>query len=359
LVVVEPTSLAIVHCDMTGDRSAKAWQTALTPFARMEFVVSDAAHGIAAGVRAVAAARAEQAGEGNEPIPLKHGLDVFHTAMEAKRVLAGYWRRAQTAWEAAEQANRVVAELKRNGQKAQKKATVAYQDWRKAEKAFAQAERCENAWKRAHTALNLFRRDGTLNDRDWAKAEVEAALADLSGPEWRKTRTFLRDERTLAFLDRMHQRLAKAVPDDTRRQLCLKRYWIRHHPPDAPATTPGGQMLQVLYAVIGDSALSPEEQADYERIKAVLATTIRASSAVEGSNSVSRMHQSRHRCMSKGLLDLKRLYWNCRPLPTGRRRRHSPYEMLGVIAPGTDFWTLMQSTPAELHKLVSSVRLRE
>ena len=35
---------------------------------------------------------------------LEHGLDVFHTAMEANRVLARHWRRAEAAWEQAEAA---------------------------------------------------------------------------------------------------------------------------------------------------------------------------------------------------------------------------------------------------------------
>ena len=69
----------------------------------------------------------------------------------------------------------------------------------------------------------------------------------------------------------------------------------------------------------------------------------RASSLVECVNSVVRMQQARHRKLSQGLLDLKRLYWNCRRLPTGRRRGRCPYELLGVPLPSTDFWTLLRS----------------
>ncbi len=52
----------------------------------------------------------------------------------------------------------------------------------------------------------------------------------------------------------------------------------------------------------------------------VLWTTVRASSVVEGINSVLRMQQGRHRKTTPGMLDLKRLYWNCRRLQTGKRR---------------------------------------
>jgi hypothetical protein len=64
-------------------------------------------------------------------------------------------------------------------------------------------------------------------------------------------------------------------------------------------------------------------------------------------NSVLRMHQSRHRTVSQGLLDLKRLYWNCRAFREGKRRRHCPYELLGLRLPSYRFWDLlrMPTTP--------------
>ncbi len=65
-------------------------------------------------------------------------------------------------------------------------------------------------------------------------------------------------------------------------------------------------------------------------------------------NSVLRMHQARHRTVSQGLLDLKRLYWNCRAFREGKRRRHSPYQWLGLKLPSDKFWDLLwMPTPAE------------
>ena len=57
--------------------------------------------------------------------------------------------------------------------------------------------------------------------------------------------------------------------------------------------------------------------ATYRRVSRVLRQTVRASSAVEGMNSVLRMHQARHRTVTQELLDLKRLYWNSRPFREG------------------------------------------
>ena len=67
-------------------------------------------------------------------------------------------------------------------------------------------------------------------------------------------------------------------------------------------------------------------------------------------NSVARMQQSRHRKMTQGLLDLKRLYWNCREFRTGQRRGQSPYELQGLQLPTRDWWELLRLTPEQLRQ---------
>ena len=74
-------------------------------------------------------------------------------------------------------------------------------------------------------------------------------------------------------------------------------------------------------------------------------------------NSVVRMHQARHRNLSQELLDLKRLYWNCREFVEGKRKGHCPYELLGLKLPSCDPWVLLQMDPAQLEKLLSSSEL--
>jgi hypothetical protein len=78
---------------------------------------------------------------------------------------------------------------------------------------------------------------------------------------------------------------------------------------------------------------------------------------VECGNSVVRMHQSRHRHLSQALLDLKRLYFNCRPFREGKRQRHCPYQRLPLKLPSFDPWTLLQIDPTELAKQLSSSAL--
>lgn len=340
-MAVAPPSLALLACAKTDDRSGPAWQAVLQPFTNLEWVVSDAAKGIAAGVQAVVAARAES----GATVALEHGLDVFHTNQEARRVLAGPWRRAEAAWEEAEAADAKVAESKCKGTDARGVAAAARRAWAAAERLLAAVERQEAAWQRARAALAVFRPDGTLNERVGAEAEIAAALADLQGPEWKKVRNFLKDRRTLAFLERLQRRLLEAEPDAVQRRAWVYRWWLRHQAPRSaalPLSVPD-QVQALLDAQLRDRQLTAAEQAAYDRVAAVLRTTVRASSAVEGINSVLRMQQGRHRKMTQGLLDLKRLYWNCRRLQTGKRRGRSPYEMLGAPLPSTDFWILLRS----------------
>ena len=86
-------------------------------------------------------------------------------------------------------------------------------------------------------------------------------------------------------------------------------------------------------------------QSAVEMVRNLIRTCWRASSLVEGINSVVRMQQARHRKMTAGLIDLKRFYWNCRRFRTGRRKNRSPYELLGIQLPIEDWWELLKLGP--------------
>jgi hypothetical protein len=92
-------------------------------------------------------------------------------------------------------------------------------------------------------------------------------------------------------------------------------------------------------------------------VSRVLRQVVRASSAVEGVNSVVRMHQARHRQLTQELLDLKRLYWNCRSFVSGKRRQRCPYQHLGLQLPTYDPWALLQLDPDQLQQQLSTPRL--
>jgi hypothetical protein len=339
---VEPTSLALLACQRSADRSGATWAAVFKPFIDLRLALSDAAKGIAAGV--VAAALAQGRGVNGRP-PLDQGLDVYHTNQHANCALRRPWRVAISACDAADQAAAKVADAKRVGRDARSVASPARVAREHAEACLADLERQHVAWQRARAALALFRPDGTLNDREYAEREIQAAVVELTGPDWQKTRNALTDRRALTFLDYMHERLRTAVPDDALRAACLRRWSLRHHRPPAQVAAAASSIDAVLDEMIRNGPLNAVEQAAYDQVRHIIRTTVRASSAVEGINSVLRMHQSRHRKMTQGMLDLKRLYWNCRRPTSGRRKGKSPYELLGVALPSTDFWTLLAHSP--------------
>jgi hypothetical protein len=213
----------------------------------------------------------------------------------------------------------------------------------------ARAERLEAAWGRARAALELFRPDGRLNDRAAAESEIAEALLGLGGPQWEKVRHFLLDRRGLAFLDRMHRRSESAEPRPAWREALAWRRWLHRRRPASPK--PRTALVQALGR---HCPLTAEERASYDRLAAVLEDTVRASSAVECINSVLRMQRSRHKRMTQPMLDLKRLYWNCRPLRSGPRKGFCPYQTLGLELPTFDFWELLHADPARLTQELST-----
>ena len=345
LVGIEAASMAWFLGQVAPDRSGATWAKALHDWTALEFVVADAGTGLQAGIAAVQQQRREEG-----QTSLENGLDVFHTTQEARRVLRRSWNHVERCWEQAEAASRQVEQAQRQGRDARGAAIAARWAWNKAEAAFQRHERAEAGWKRAHGALAVFRPDGRLNDRAWAREQIALALPVLSGREWSKVRGFLQAEETWSFLDRLHRQLQVAVPSDPLREELVRLWWLRRRRPRA--NTPGAVVGAGHVAHLVQQEVCQKVDAtwreSYGAVSRVLRGTVRASSAVECMNSVLRMHQSRHRTVTQGLLDLKRLYWNCRTFREGKRRRHSPYELLGLRRPSYRFWDLLwMPTPAE------------
>jgi hypothetical protein len=338
LVGVEPASMTWFLGQKADDRTGATWAKALRDWDGLSFVTADAGKGLQAGIAAVQRERQEE----GKP-SLESGLDVFHTTYEARRVLRLIWNRVERLWEQAEAASRRVKELQRQGQDGRGWASVASRLWKQAEAAFAEYERSEAGWKIAHDALAVFGPEGRLNDRAWASQQIALALPLLSGPEWSKVRGLLQAEGALTFLDRLHRQLGEVVADEALQAELVWLWWLRRRRPRANVTgsvAGAGHVAHLVQEVLCRK-MDPNWRESYGAVSRVLRGTVRASSAVECMNSVLRMHQSRHRTVSQGLLDLKRLYWNCREFREGKRRRHCPYELLGLKLPSYRFWDLL------------------
>ena len=338
LVGVEPASLAWFLGRKADDRSGATWAQALRDWDALSFVTADAGTGLQTGIATVQQERRE----GGRPA-LESGLDVFHTTYEARRVSRRSWNRVERLWEQAESASRRVEQSQRQGQDARGAAVGARHAWKEAEAAFAQHERCEAGWKGAHAALAVFRPEGHLNDRAWAEQQIATALPLLSGREWSKVRNFLQTQETLTFLDRLHRQLREAVPEDSLRTELVRLWRLRRQRPRANSSGAVAGAVHVAHLVqqVVCQKVGANWRKSYQAVARVLRLTVRASSAVECMNGVLRMHQSRHKTVNQGLLDLKRLYWNCRAFGEGKRRGRCPYEHLGLKLPSYRFWDLL------------------
>src|SRR5208282_3960672 len=248
-------------------------------------------------------------------------LDVFHTMKEAHRVLKILWNQVKKDWKAAEKADLRVARFKRKGEHAHGPAGAARSAWIRVAKSMERYDTAKAGWQIAKAALELFRPDGRLNDRAWAEARVSEALPALAGKAWT----------TLRHLLQAHE--------------ALVRLWsLRRR---SPAKDEGYKAKAILVQEVVCRKLEPQWRTWYGKVTGLLRTTVRASSVVESVNSVLRMHQSRHRTLNQGLLDLKRLYWNTRQFRKGRRRGKCPYQLLKLELPSYDFWEILQSEMAQ------------
>ena len=164
----------------------------------------------------------------------------------------------------------------------------------------------------------------------------------MSGRNSRSPGRFQTPE-TLTFLDRLHRQLREAVPEAPLRAELVHLWWLRRQRPRANETRAvvgAGHVAHLVQQVVCQE-VDATWRTSYEAVARVLRLTVRASSAVECMNSVLRMHQCRHKTVTQGLLDLKRLYWNCRGFREGKRRGRCPYEHLGLKLPSYQFWDLL------------------
>jgi hypothetical protein len=344
-MVVEPESLCWITGRMAGARDGATWAGEFARLPALKAVVRDDGTGLGKGVR-LDNARRREAG-----LPeFGQTLDVFHTLREGGRALRATWGVATRALERAEAAQATVDRLGRQGRSRRGHGTEAHRRWRQAERLWDQAMAAETAWDRVRSAFGFFTPEGRLNDRAQAEAVVTAALPELSGAAWVKTRRLLVRRESFTFLDHVEGRLAGLglAPDVLSALLDLEG--LRRQPDRLSAATRAWAVARAIQL----TRSCPDWPEQAKRVRAVLRNAWRASSLVECLNSVARMQQARHRRMTQGLLDLKRLYWNLRRFRTGRRKDQTPYGLLGLRLPEMSFGEFLRLTPDELREQLSA-----
>jgi hypothetical protein len=344
-MVVEPESLCWLTGRMVKARDGATWAEEFALFPALEAVVRDDGSGLGKGVK-LERARRRAAG-----LPdLDDSLDVFHTLREGGRALRTTWGAATRALERADAAQKEFNRRGLQGQSRQGHGAALNRLWRQAERLWDQAAAAETGWKRAKLAFEIFTPEGCLNDRLQAQAIVAAALPHLSGAAWAKTRRLLLRRESFTFLDQVQNRLAGLALDPDVLSALLDLEGLRRQPWRLSAATGAWALVRTVQL----TKAGPDWRDEAGRVRTVLRGVWRASSLVECVNSVARMQQARHRKMTQGLLDLKRLYWNLRRFRTGPRKDQTPYGLLGLKLPDLSFWEFLKLTPEELREKLSA-----
>jgi hypothetical protein len=344
-MVVEPESLCWLTGRLVEARDGVTWAEEFARFPALQAVVRDDGSGLGKGMKL------ERARRRAKGLPdLDDSLDVFHTLREGGRALRKTWGVASRALECADAAQKDFDRRACQGQSRQGQGAALKRLWRGAERLWDLATAAERAWKQAKSAFEFFTPEGRLNDRVQAEAVVAAVLPHLGSPAWAKTRRLLLRRESFTFLDQVQQRLAGLGLDPDVLSALLDLEGLRRQPWRQSAATRSWALVRTVQL----TNACPDWREESNRVRAVLRGVWRASSLVECVNSVARMQQARHRKMTQGLLDLKRLYWNLRRFRIGRRKDQTPYGLLGLELPELSFWEFLKLTPEELQKKLSA-----
>ena len=353
-MLVEPESLCWLTGRMVPARDGATWAQEFARFPALKAVVRDDGSGLGKGLKLEPARRrVEHQGD------LEDTLDVFHTLREGGRALRTTWAGVTRALDRADVAQKDLDQRGRHGQSRTGYATQTQCLWRRAERLWDQALAAETAWKQIQSAFEFFTPEGGFNDRNQAEAVVAAALPHLSGSAWAKTRRLLLRRESFTFLDQAVQRLAGLGLDPEILSALLDLEGLRRQPWRFSGTTPGSAATRAwaLARTVQLTKTRPDWRDQAQRVRHVLRGVWRASSLVECVNSVVRMQQARHRKMTQGLLDLKRLYLESSSVPHRPPQKSDAVQPAGPETARTELLGVPQADPGGIAKTTVRTRI--
>ena len=354
LMTIEQRSLCWLGGRLTDNLTGEAWAKEFEQLSAVEQVTRDGGRSLQNGVALLNRKRKQQG-----RAPAADHLDHFHTLYGGQKGVRKAEKQVRKALEKIDTAQGTLAQERRHGHSLTGPTARLTRYWITANKAMDRYEQLDRAWTRTKEALPLLTAEGELNSRARAEAILAETLPQLPDADFAKTKRMLKQKETLTHLDEVHRKLqALPIPTEVREAAvqseCLRRRPQALQGPTGQAAALRGVLL--MCAVILAKAGAVGQQAVHE-VRSILSNTWRASSLVECINSVLRMQQARHRRMTQGLLDLKRLYWNCHVFRTGCRRGTSPYQRLGITWPeGLHWWDIIKMTPEQLREKLSAAR---
>lgn len=327
LVAVEPHSTALLLLSKEEARDGDPWGVRLLETQEHGFrftqVASDQAKGIAAGV---------QAAFGED---LSHQADVGHLFGEAARLEAHLERAAYTAMEEEAKCWRVL-----DSAKSERVIAARIEAWetahQKMEEALSLSEDFQYLAEELYGGTIPVGPDGTPRSLEALHGDLDALLSLLEEVPCEKAQalrkrlaqqrknllTFWGDwERHLAQLQRL-------IPHPEGLQALLVEDFLGRRKP-SPATQAALKKAQAL----GEFHFGEQTPLLREQVASILDGLVRSSALVETANSWLRPYLSTRKGVSQGFLDLIRLYRNTRTYRRGKRKGHSPFELLGVALP--------------------------
>ena len=355
LMVVEPESLCWLSGRRSEEVSGEAWLGEFTQLPNLEQVMRDGGTGLKKAVALVNEQRQKQAKQ-----LLTDQGDHFHALRGGSVGLNKAKRQAEKTLAAAEAAQKQLDQCARQGQSRTGATARANRAWKKAEQAMDTWQQREQAWQKIKQALQLFTPDGELNTRQRAEAVLAETLPQLPDSDFAKTKRQVQAPEMLNYLDRVQEKIAALPFTAEAKEAAVRQEGLRYRPEALQGETPKAAALRgmlLMCAVVLSKAGDDGVQAAMA-VKEIFRRAYRASSLVECINSVLRMHQAGHRRLTQGLLDLKRLYWNCHTFSADRRRNTTPYERLGVpLPPGLPWWEVLKLTPEQLRAKLSTTTM--
>ena len=414
-MVVEQESLCWVSGRLTPSVDGPGWYEEFKQLPNLEQVARDGGTALKKGLALVNEDRVKQ----NKPLVTDQG-DPFHALRVGGGGLRKAEQKASKALAAAELAQKHWQECQKRGEKKgrQSACRCARNAWKRAEKAMDAWIQLERSWDKTvlrkswgivrrrvgraaamthrtnrrrwernggsslpldppydyghrfpqmlrrpdktKAALKLITPEGELNTRAHAEQVLAETFHELPDKDFAKVKDVLTKPEMLNYLDHVQKKIAELpfaaeVKQAAARQECLRRSpeLLKGSGPSAAALRGGMLACMVVLSKSGEGVGSQAVAA----VREIFRRAYRASSLVECINSVLRMQQSRHRKMTQGLLDLKRLYWNHHTFRTGRRRGTTPYQRLGVPWPeGMSWWDVLKLTPEQLRDKLSTTK---
>jgi hypothetical protein len=352
LMTVEQHSLCWLGGRLAPSREGVEWAKEFRRLSAAEQVTSDRGQGLHKGLAFVNAERRQ-----NQRPALADQSDHFHPVRRGQQALRQRRHEAERALQAAVRAQRAYDAAGRRGTpRTAAQGRALNLAWEQAEAAFDRWGAYERALGRLRVGLRLFTAEGELNTPERGAAEVQAALGAMAGPGLAKVQRGVGAE-AFTFLRRTQAALAALPVAPELVRAAVRVEGLGQRPEALQGEGPQARALRgVLLAATLVLTLAQEAgQRARALVRGVLAGAWRASSLVEGLNSVVRMHQGRQKRLTQGLLDLKRLYWNVHTFRAGKRKQSSRYGRLGVVLPEGSWWDLLQRSPEQLQHELSAL----